>query len=120
MGPVERLQAAIDKLEKLKAESASDLVWSSTGGLVEAWDEKKSSGVVIFKPTVRWETRVAANNALLVATLHRTIEAQLAILRDEYQMCSVPFAGMYKLVNELPLALADAIINQGDADAPTG
>ena len=109
MSSVERLQAAIDKLEKLKAESASDLAWSSTGGLVEAWDEITGYGVVIFKPIVRWEARVAANNALLVVTLHRTIDAQLAILRHA---AADPVSPDEPGALEDALALADAILDR--------
>lgn len=114
MSPVERLEAAIEKLETLRAGSASDLPWSSSGGVVEVWDDRTDSGAVIFRPTVRWSDRVAAHNASLVVTLHRTIDAQLDLLRLARGFYGAQITGpeAASAFAESVLALTDAILGE--------
>lgn len=83
MNAVEEIQAAIDKLTKLKARS--------TRGTWEVDDNRPFSSELqgIFVPDVRkysikfdWDEQPKRADADLIVTLHRTIDAQLAILND--------------------------------------
>ena len=83
MTPVQRLQAAIEKLEALKAEispGAWTLFGSSTFGygIERGYDaDDPSAGTIVV---ARYE--VADAEAELIITLHRTIDAQLEVLRS--------------------------------------
>lgn len=117
MNPVERLQAAIEKLETLKAESTEP-----TGGR-DSWlqgsirrpfedDGEVYSGPVEVRVSSDIITHIQAEDARLIVTLHRTIDAQLAILRSAFGDSS----GSHDEPNafRLALALADAILG-GDS-----
>lgn len=71
MTPVERLQAAIEKLETLSRQTG---YYEAHGWLVE-------NVTVGFEYDPREEQAPLTNDELIV-TLHRTIDAQLSILRD--------------------------------------
>ena len=82
MNAVEEIQSAIDKLTTLKAECTPGR-W-----LVDAEDKcsiyYEDGGATILQPE-DWYPRgdnCPAENAELVVTLHRTIDAQLAILYE--------------------------------------
>lgn len=104
MTPIEKLQAAIDKLEALKAES--------TPGTWRAWDSFSSdraprvyitgnnSGPSDGNRVARVENQ-ENQDADLIVTLHRTIDTQLEILRFVVD-------GLYNLPEFI--ALADAIL----------
>ena len=100
MSAVERLPAAIDKLETLRGNSGRP--WTLEGG-----------GEWIFPIGVTVapdDGGVTPRQADLIVTLHRTIDAQLAFLRDDYESCKrhgwIP--------NRYVLTLADAILG-GDS-----
>ena len=115
MTPVERLHAAIDKLERLKLDG--------TPGPWRVWTDKFSGdfevrapdGLVaplwVFGPAVRPHA-----NAPLIVTLHRTIDAQLTILRHDVDMHDlVPEeAWLRSMERSGDLDLADAILG-GDS-----
>lgn len=80
MGAVERLQAAIDKLETLRGAGVSPLPWNTYSldwrMLVAG---RSDSDEALILADARAATR---DDFELIVTLHRTIDAQLAILRD--------------------------------------
>lgn len=115
MTPVERLQAAIKKLELERAESFGQ-------GAHPWWVEKQEANPA-FEAEVRargvpdgFHDGIAmvqdCTDATLIVTLHRTIDAQLEILREAYRY--------YRIfgVEAIPItkhglnavALADAIL----------
>lgn len=105
MTPAERLQAAIKKLEALKAES--------TPGPWLAWKKYDPLRGEVYG--IEWEAidiiAVRSYNAAdadLIATLHRTIDAQLPILRSALGDAegSHDEPGAF----ELAVGLADAIL----------
>jgi hypothetical protein len=110
--PIERLQAAIDKLEALSGEEWS--AWSdfddSRHFAITAWN--LGGGREVVGEVLR------AEDAHLIATLHRTIDAQLALLRagwDNVAGCvpnpeGTDFGRWYGRIAALALALADAIL----------
>jgi hypothetical protein len=85
--PLERLTAAIEKLERLKAESTGPNLWlvdPDNPSIVlhpdkagESWDGK----VIADTGTDELGLPVTPADARLIVTLHRTIDAQLTILR---------------------------------------
>jgi hypothetical protein len=96
MSPVERLQAAIEKLERLRSERG---YFEMNGWLVEddpGDTDRSLATVAAHEPDV-----APITNDALIVTLHRTIDAQLAILRFAVD-------GMYDLPEFV--ALADAIL----------
>ncbi|GLU88906.1 hypothetical protein [Agromyces sp. NBRC 114283] len=110
MNPAEKIQAAIDKLEGLRDQGWPGK-WQYVNGAIET-DE----GFELFQhhDAEYWGTgRVALDvdhavpQAELIVTLHRTIDAQLAILHR-----GISDAAPEREVAEL---LADAIL--GDSDA---
>lgn len=114
MTPVERLQAAIDKLEKFKAESTpgpwSVNVHHNAMHTAEFRAPNPFNGFML----VAAHTNDA--DPELVVALHRTIDPQLAILRAEFERTSTPLVpGMYAIVEEHVLALADAILSGGES-----
>lgn len=97
MTPVERLQAAIDKLELFAGETwtTSDCTGLTEDDLVDIEASNPGGGRLITPwPMRRFDSE-------LIVTLHRTIVAQLAILR-------FAVAGGYDLPEFL--MLADAIL----------
>jgi len=85
MNAVERIEAAIEKLEQLKTES-TQVTWSQVGA-----HGPSDLGVSVRIPISRHHDVLAyagtAANAHLIVTLHRTIDAQLAILRAGRSAC---------------------------------
>lgn len=118
MNAIERIQAAIEKLEALKAQA--------TGG--EWW----KSGLEVFAgPGLSADYLVVENarlraDAELIVTLHRTIDAQLAVLRSglewlyEFELEAPTYADgrsmsatrLFKVTSQgrATFALADAIL----------
>lgn len=106
MSPIEKLEAAIAKLEKLKAAARAD---------VEVWVAYDDLGI--------WAIRTTNDSAIgidffredaeLIVTLHRTIDAQLAILRLELHMARTYGWPQFPFDERLAvLALADAILEE--------
>lgn len=112
MTPVERLQAAIEKLERLK-DTATPGDWragSDTYGNAEvrSWFDNDQNGNTRIAHTYAHDRA----DSYLIVTLHRTIDAQLAILRSAFGDSS----GSHDEPNafRLALELADAILG-GDS-----
>lgn len=97
MTPVERLRAAIDKLETMKQESF-DGPWVAHHPFSYSWIEGAPYAGMRSKIAVQ----VDEPDAELIVTLHRTIDAQLAILR-------FAVGGLYDLPEFM--GLADAILD---------
>lgn len=117
MSPVERLQAAIEKLEKLRDEStpASWHYWTDElTGEVDIWHDGEARSHVA--QIGKHEDVRVYRDADLIVTLHRTIDAQLAILRNTVRLHG-EFVALGKESHWLEaieragdLALADAIL----------
>lgn len=118
MTPAERLEAAIARLEQLKAESTPGDWGVET--IPETGESRVSSErdgfafmaatTVTSFPVPGGVTRV---DAQLIVTLHRTIDAQLGILRDALHVYGNPipaFIGHEEQVLHWQLALADAVL----------
>ncbi len=139
MTPVERLQAAIEKLERLKNEStpgpwlladanaAEERVY---GPLWVVTHESLSTDRADGEAPEEWflELRIGAReDGDLIVALHRTIDAQLAILRFGLQrQYAVDWTRRTFTANDkqleaagLELALAEAIIGTTPAPALT-
>ena len=109
MSAVEEIQAAIDKLTKLKAESTPK-PWhdweDDLTGEVDLWhDQEQRLHIANFGIAGMPRGEVDAE---LIAVLHRTIDAQLAILHhaiDEYE----PRDDTMSFITEDGLTLARAI-----------
>lgn len=108
MTDAETIQAAIDKLEARKADSTpgpwdfeytDESIEINAGSARTRWNEAHTSGI----PASSWKTTdrilevevfdldedeadLIAGNAELITTLHRTIDALLAILRVEHRI----------------------------------
>lgn len=74
----ERLQAAIDKLEALRAESHNWRVQISSEDGPEVVHDFDTEGYGPGTGTLAWT--ITAEGAINIVTLHRTIDAQLAIM----------------------------------------
>ena len=131
MTPAELLQAAIDKLERLKADSTPGPWWHwPEAGDIEIYsdwrDPAHRGGEVVIAPRIRprdgWGRDAVIYrdnyepNAELIVTLHRTIDAQLAILRaavknEDVRRSDRLWSGA---LSNTALALADAIL-RGEA-----
>ena len=107
MTPAERIQAAIESLESLKAESTPG-PWLARYVLGKAdWPVLVSDGIgTIFDYP---EGYAEESDVLLIAALHRTIDAQLAILRFAVTHPLIPFSGEPSF-DEHEILLADAIL----------
>jgi hypothetical protein len=111
MSPVERLQAAIDKLEQMRTDRGyvevnGWLAEENPGDTARSWLEPRDD----LSPITNDE---------LIVTLYRTIDAQLAVLRDAHERYSHnPEKEPVSPSGKNAVALADAILNQGAADAP--
>ena len=114
MSEVERLQAAIDKLEALKAGSdpiRHDSTWVLDYD-VAGFEHRRI--LVLDSHNGGYDGSIVADvtsegRAQLIVTLHRTIDAQLAILRhaiDEYE----PRDDSMSFITEDGMTLADAIL----------
>jgi len=117
MTPTERLQAAIDKLQALKADStAGEWGFESLPETGESRIHSEADGfsfmaatTVTFYPV---PGGVKPKDAELIVTLHRTIDAQLAILEGALGEASlwITEQGEEWRVDVRAVALADAIL----------
>lgn len=114
MTPVERLEAAIKRLEQLR-DAATPKPWHAQEddltNEVDVWHDQEWRSHVA-NVGVAGEPRVIAD-AELVATLHRTIDAQLAILRDSAERYSGRVSADWVPISPSAinaLALADAVL----------
>lgn len=117
MTPVERLQAAIEKLESLRAGSQNWRVRLSSEEGPEVVHDFPNDDYGPGTGTLAWT--ITAESAINIVTLHRTIEAQLAILRSSAERGAAAIeAGVYEPFvwssEHRVLALADAILG-GDS-----
>lgn len=111
MNPAEKIQAAIDKLDALRIASGTE-AWT--------WESGEDLGANVRSEQfgVRFTTGYVGNNdsrndAELIVTLHRTIDAQLELLRHALRFIRQhPSANGY---TGPAFTLADAIL--GDSDA---
>ncbi len=107
MSAVERLHAAIEKLEAYR-DLATQGEWVcdfEIGGEIHAVGDTHTGGsAFIGKP--------AFHDAWLIVTLHRTIDAQLAILRFGVKRLAAvqTLTGKHAEAHAHELALADAIL----------
>lgn len=121
MTPAQRLQAAIEKLERLKAESTPGPWFKDNGefyGIV--WTQETEADTT--DPTgmtpmpVQFEVAHTARSVDgdLIEVLHRTIDEQLVILAGARDALSMTFAGMVPRPEtyEHEIALADAILGE--------
>lgn len=72
MNTAETIQAAIDRLSFLRADSVTGAHWKALGGLIEG--EGAEYRIIVADD-------VDDTDADLIVTLHRTVDAQLVILR---------------------------------------
>lgn len=105
MSAAKRLQAAIDKLTQLKAES----------GYVEfnGWLAEPNPGDTVRSHLEPRDDLSPITNDPLLVTLHRTIDAQIAVLADALNAFRNPielFRGHEDRIYAAQLALADAIL----------
>lgn len=111
MGAVERLQAAIDKLETLKQESF-DGPWVANHPFSYSW----ITGAQYAGMQSKIAVQVDEPDAELIVTLHRTIDAQLAIVGDalialrEAERISPASLSSARIRRLNQIALADAIL----------
>lgn len=109
MTPAEKIQAAIDKLEALKAES----IGGDWRVLRKYAYEPEVRVQAYFQNELNGNTRVAdvreyRRTPELIVTLHRTIDAQLGILR-----VGIEFSGITpNRYTDTAVALADAILGE--------
>ena len=97
LSDVEKIAAAIARLEEVR----------SGYFVMNGWlCELVTTGI---EPNPTQEPNPLTNDVFMV-TLHETVSAQLAMLHDQYDICSVPFAGLRKIPDEHVLALAEAIL----------
>lgn len=121
--PVGRLNAAIEKLETLKAESTPGPWhhWPEAGAveIYSSWrdpEDRPSSETVIVssvRPRLGWGHDIYEPdepNAELIVVLHRTVDAQLAILRAAQLEHTDAMTPIEKPYWDAALALADAIL----------
>lgn len=104
MTPVEKLQAAIEKLEHHVDESWHGFYGVSRGQI----EASNPGGARRVSGTLRRE------DAELIVTLHRTIDAQLAILRDVLEAANIERHWDTLVYTLNAVALADAILG-GDS-----
>lgn len=105
MNAVEKLQAAIDKLEALRGSDREE--WVAIGGD----DEYLRLGDIATAGPEGGRYVIAEHarhDAELIVTLHRTIDAQLAILRMALHYVAGGFR--YGFVEEQGINLATAIL----------
>ena len=116
MNAVERLTAAIEKLEALKAEAFAG-PWEALGSGVEHGDHwyvlSGRESILYISANDGSDEEFRQPTAELIVTLHRTIDAQLAILR--WSLNEIEYEnGEVVYYDEHTVALADAILG-GDS-----
>ena len=114
MSAVDEIEAAIGKLEELRAASDDD----TTPAAWMLGDDPNARGtdvVARYAPEAERGEVIAENvygpDAELIVTLHRTIDAQLAILREVIVAHDVEHNWDTLIYTETALALARAINN---------
>ena len=115
MSPVERLQAAIEKLEEIQAESRNWRVHLSSEDGPQVVHEFDTDGYGPGYGTLAWTN--SAEGATRIVTLHRTIDAQLTMMRSAVEWLgqgnnAAIAAGSDVFASQLgpELALAEAIL----------
>lgn len=115
MSPVERLEAAIAKLERIKAESTPG-GWEilDGGDRFIAWhDDPASTGFdYIVSEPIEFEREADAERITMLAA-GEVLDAQIAILQDAVSLFRDPiplFAGHEEQILDVQIALADAIL----------
>ena len=111
MTPVERVEAAILRLETLQADSTPG-PWKKEESpcMNGAFDVLSVFGYVSYGDVGALENETDAD---LIATLHSTVDPMLAILRDTLDLFRDPiliFMGREEQVFAAQLALADSIL----------
>jgi hypothetical protein len=116
---VERIEAAIAKLETLKAESTPGPWRLARAQHVTHAIYGEKPGQEVIGSTPRYGGLWSADDGELIVTLHRTIDAQLAILRAVVESVPIwvendgPMTDAELVDNLLfELALADAILGE--------
>lgn len=107
--PLARISAAIEKLERLKAESTPGVWEVPITGRPEAlaWD----GSTPVYSTLIEDERRLLnPADAELIVTLHRTIDAQIAVLAREKHSCRRFGDHRDATPNPDILALADSIL----------
>lgn len=107
MTPVERLNAAIEKLQTLKAES-TPAPWAATRHGVETVPERDPHRFDIMSETIAHTELLHADTELIVS-LHRTIDPLIVILMGEVDRV-VRLNHPRTEPHSHALALADAIL----------
>ena len=113
--PAQRIEAAIVRLktERMNASAGVWLGWQEYSPL-----SGKSYGMetLTFDEPVNIARAMTRADALLVEMMHRTIDAQIAILHDTLNLFRDPipmFAGREEQICAAQLALVDAILTGG-------
>ena len=106
MTVVERLEAAIAKLEQLKAEGTSSPWVGRTNilGIRRLMDSEGGVLAEMFDATDHGDE--SFENTDLIVTLHRTIDAQIAVLRVGSEFALITSNRW----TDISVALADAIL----------
>jgi hypothetical protein len=104
MTPIERLQAAIRQLERLRGNALNGRWVARPDAFYGSALESKFGSVVEVGD-------IATDDALLIAVLHRTIDAQLAILKVAAE-CDRPWKLSEPGYYDAEMALADAILGR--------
>jgi len=112
MTPVEKLEAAIEKLdEERNAATNGEWVLQHMFGIQDLSTVVGAGGELIVE-TLSPESWYPAENAQLVVTLHRTIDAQLEILQEVLAAASIEQFWPTLIYTRTALALADAILGE--------
>lgn len=109
MNAVEKLEAAIAKLEELRDQSSLGpwCAWKlrgNTGRMTYGIEDAYGEDIAVIRSSPESE---------LIEILHRTVDAQLAILRHALGLLR---DGYYVAAAPTEIALADAILGVSDAD----
>lgn len=104
MNAAETIQAAIEKLEQLKALVTPGDWWSRDIDAVFAGPGLSDDVAVAYEVRLSWDVE-------LIVTLHRTIDAQLDLLRYARAVAGAQVTGKYEeLIVDFGLEFARAIL----------
>lgn len=116
MNAVETLEAAITKLETLKTNSQGKYWYRSIGGISAYGAEFGASpeSIVFTQDGERsaYSPQMTSLDADLIVTLHRTVDAQLVILREVIAARHVETNWPTLVYTEAALVLAHAILEE--------
>lgn len=98
MSPVEKLEAAIAKLERQRSGDDSEWFQKTVEEWTDAYDDWRD-----------WDEDSEAT-LTLIKTLHRTIDAQLDLFREVLGAASIEQFWPTLIYTQAALALADAIL----------